>query len=161
MQPKTIVLASDHAGFKLKEVVKKFLTDKGYKIDDVGAFEYIEGDDYPEYMVKAGRRILEDIKNETKAIIFGGSGQGEAIVANRFPGVRAVVWYGQPDDSEMRDETIKKSREHNDANVLSIGAWFVQKNEAEVLRSIELWLNTPFSNEERHARRIEEIDSIE
>jgi ribose 5-phosphate isomerase B len=103
-------------------------------------------------MVRAAMRIVEDPEN-TRAIIFGMSGQGEAIVANRFPGVRAAVWYGGP------DEIIRLSREHNDANVLSIGAHFVTSD--EMIAAVKLWLATPFSGEERHKRRIEEIDSIE
>jgi ribose 5-phosphate isomerase B len=149
----TLILASDHAGFSLKESIKKFLQDKGYSIDDVGAHSLIPDDDYPEYMSRAGMKVAADLKGETKAIIFGHSGQGEAVVANRFPGVRAVVYYGG------NESIIKLSREHNDANVLSIGAGFVSEEEAK--KAIELWLVTPFSGEERHARRIEEIDSIE
>jgi ribose 5-phosphate isomerase B len=148
-----IILASDHAGFKLKEAVKSFLQEKGYNIEDVGARKFADGDDYPEYMVKAAKKISMDMKGEKKAIIFGGSGQGEAMVANRFPGVRAAVWYG--DNTEI----LKLSREHNDANVLSIGARFVSEESAK--EAVALWLETPFSGEERHQRRIEEIDSIE
>jgi ribose 5-phosphate isomerase B len=101
-------------------------------------------------------RVVEDPEN-TRAIIFGMSGQGEAMVANRFPGVRAAVWYGGSDS--VSREIIKLSREHNDANVLSIGAHFVGKE--EMIEAVKLWLSTPFSSEERHKRRIEEIDSIE
>src|SRR3954462_1038217 len=90
----TIILAADHAGFELKEAIKKFLEEKAYKVDDVGAHKYEEGDDYPVYMTKAAMKVAEDLEGNTKAIIFGGSGQGEAMVANRFPGVRAAVWYG-------------------------------------------------------------------
>lgn len=148
-----IILATDHAGFKLKEAVKAFLTEKGYAVEDVGAHKYDKDDDYPVYMVKAAMKVAEDMDGKTKAIIFGGSGQGEAMVANRFPGVRAAVWYG------MTEEILTRSREHNDANVLSIGAWFVPEQEAK--KGIELWLSTHFSEEERHKRRIKEIDSIE
>lgn len=149
----TIILASDHAGFAHKEAIKKFLQDKGVAILDVGAHELVEGDDYPTYMAAAALKVAEDAKGETRAIIFGGSGQGEAMVANRFPGVRAAVWYGG------NDEIIKLSREHNDANILSIGARFVSEDEAK--NAVELWLATPFSGDERHQRRIGQIDSIE
>lgn len=153
MKNTTIILASDHAGFAHKEAVKKFLQEKGTTVLDVGAHEPIEGDDYPTYMAAAAIKVAEDMKGETKAIIFGGSGQGEAMVANRFPGVRAVVWYGGSMD------IVKLSREHNDANVLSIGARFV--SEEEVLKAVELWLATAFSRDERHVRRIGQIDAIE
>ena len=158
----TIILAADHAGFELKESVRLFLQEKGYKIEDVGAFEYKEGDDYPEYMAKAARKIAANISGELKAILFGGSGQGEAMVVNRFPGVRAAVWYGNSGGASKNGSTaisdiVKLSREHNDANILSIGARFV--NEDETKKAVELWLGTPFSGEENHKRRIAQIDS--
>ena len=148
-----IILASDHAGFKLKEAVRSFLQSKNYTVEDVGAHEFVDGDDYPVYMTAAAMRVAQDLKGETKAVIFGGSGQGEAMVANRFPGVRATVWYGG------NEEIIKLSREHNDANILSIGARFVSEEEAK--KAVDLWLATSFSGDERHARRNKEIDSIE
>jgi len=149
----SIILASDHAGFALKETVKTFLQGKKYSVLDVGAHEFVDGDDYPQYMAAAALKVAEDLKGETKAIIFGKSGQGEAIMANRFPGVRAAVYYGG------NDEILKLSREHNDANILSIGAGFLDESQAK--KAVELWLSTPFSGEEKHARRNEEIDSIE
>ena len=148
-----IILAADHAGFALKEAVKTFLAAEGYQVLDVGAHELIDGDDYPVYMTAAAMKVAEDLSCSTKAIIFGGSGQGEAIVANRFPGVRAVVWYGG------NEEVLEFTRKDNDANVLSIGARFVDDKTA--CHVIELWLTTPFSGEERHKRRIEQIDNIE
>ena len=144
-----IILASDHAGFELKENIKKFLLDNKYEIEDVGAFTYDENDDYPQYMHKAGELVSES-DGRDKAIIFGGSGQGEAMVANKIKGIRATEWYGGNMD------IIRLSREHNDANVLSIGAGFVTEEEAE--KAIKIWLETNFSGEERHARRIAEID---
>lgn len=148
-----IILAADHAGFALKEAVKTFLLAEGYQVLDVGAHEQIEGDDYPVYMTAAAMKVVEDLSGSTKAIIFGGSGQGEAMVANRFPGVRAAVWYGGNED------LVELSRQHNDANILSIGARFVDDKTA--CHVIELWLTTPFSGEERHKRRIDQMDSIE
>ncbi len=148
-----IILAADHAGFRLKETVKSFLQEKGYEIEDVGAGEFKEDDDYPEYMIKAAMKVVEDASGGIKAVIFGGSGQGEAMVANRFPGARACVWYG----GDM--EVLKASRNDNDSNMLSIGARFV--DEQGLKRAVELWLSTPFSNEERHKRRIGQMDSIE
>ncbi len=153
MQKQTIIVAADHAGFKLKETIKAFLEKKDYTVLDVGAHALVEADDYPVYMADAAMKVASDMKGATKAILFGGSGQGEAIMANRFPGVRAVVWYGG------NEEIVTLSREHNDANILSIGARFV--TDAEATEAVETWLTTPFSNEERHARRISQIDSIE
>ncbi|MEI6057816.1 MAG: RpiB/LacA/LacB family sugar-phosphate isomerase [bacterium] len=167
---KKIVLATDHAGFAMKEVIKTFLQGKGYTIDDLGAHTLVADDDYPRYMAKAGLKIAEDTTGELKAIIFGHSGQGEAMVANRFPGVRAAVYYGGPvggvdgigmkgSMTEKSQEVLRLSREHNDANVLSIGAYFVTETEAK--EAVTLWLATAFSGDERHVRRIQEMDSIQ
>lgn len=144
---KTIVLATDHAGFELKEHVKKFLLEKGFEIKDFGALEYDALDDYPDFVIPASKFIS---KNKLIGIIFGGSGQGEAIAANRIKGTRAVVFYNGPDD------IIKLSRSHNNANILSIGARFVDKRRAEEI--INLWLSTTFE-EGRHQKRINKLDS--
>ncbi len=147
-----IILAADHAGFALKQEVKSYLESEGHTILDKGAHELVPEDDYPVYMSQAALEVAKDLEGETKAIIFGGSGQGEAMVANRFPGVRAAVWYGG------NTEIITLSREHNNANILSIGARFVSAEEAK--KAVKLWLDTPFSHEEKHERRIELIDNI-
>ena len=118
---KTIVLATDHAGFKLKEHVKRFLTEKGYDIKDFGALEYDGLDDYPDFILPAAKYISE---HKLIGIIFGGSGQGEAMAANRIKGIRAAVFYNGP------NEIIELSRLHNNANILSIGARFVSSQEA-------------------------------
>lgn len=144
-----IYLATDHAGFALKESIKKWLDEWEYDYEDVGAFEYDEQDDYPDFMHLAAEAVSEDPKKR-RAIILGGSGQGEAIVANRYKGVRAAVYTG----GDM--EVAKLSREHNDANVLSLGARFV--TEYETKNVVRLWLDTPFSGDERHKRRIKKID---
>lgn len=144
---KTIVLATDHAGFDLKEHVKKFLLEKGFEIKDFGALKYDSQDDYPDFIIPASKFISE---NKLIGIIFGGSGQGEAIAANRIKGTRAVVFYNGPDD------IIKLSRSHNNANVLSIGARFVDNQRAEEI--INLWLSTTFE-EGRHQKRINKLDS--
>ena len=144
---KTIVLATDHAGFKLKEHVKRFLTEKGYDIKDFGALEYDGLDDYPDFILPAAKYISE---HKLIGIIFGGSGQGEAMAANRIKGVRAAVFYNGP------NEIVELSRLHNNANILSIGARFV--NNQEVEKVIELWLSTDFE-EGRHEKRINKLDS--
>ena len=151
----TIYLASDHAGYALKEAVKKFLIEQGYAIEDCGAFSFDQNDDYPDFIKKAAGAVSKnpesrgDLSRACRGILFGKAGQGGRKVANRYKGVRAVVYYG----SEI--EIIKLSREHNDANMLSIGAWFVKEKEA--LKAIKLWLETVFSGETRHQRRIDKI----
>ena len=148
----TIVWASDHAGFALKNSVKEMLEKEGYKILDVGAHTLVPEDDYPVYISAGALKVAEDLSGNTKAIIFGGSGQGEAIVANRYHHIRAIVYAGG------NLELVKLGKEHNDANVLSIGARFVSFNEA--IQAINLFLNTSFSHEERHAERVIQIDEI-
>ena len=144
---KTIVLATDHAGFELKEHVKKFLIKKGYDIKDFGALEYDKLDDYPDFILPAAKYISE---HKLIGIIFGGSGQGEAMAANRINGIRAAVFYNGP------NEIVELSRLHNNANILSIGARFVSNQEVE--KVIELWLSTDFE-EGRHEKRINKLDS--
>jgi ribose 5-phosphate isomerase B len=144
---KTIVLATDHAGFELKEHVKRFLSKKGYNIKDFGALEYDALDDYPDFILPAAKYISE---HKLIGIIFGGSGQGEAIAANRIKGIRAAVFYNGP------DEIVELSRLHNNSNILSIGARFVSNQEVE--KVIELWLSTDFE-EGRHEKRINKLDS--
>ena len=144
---KTIVLATDHAGFELKEHVKRFLKEKGYDIKDFGALEYNGLDDYPDFILPAAKYISE---HKLIGIIFGGSGQGEAMAANRINGIRAAVFYNGP------DEIVELSRLHNNANILSIGARFVNNQEAE--KVIDLWLSTYFE-EGRHEKRVNKLDS--
>lgn len=164
----TIYLATDHAGFQLKEVIKKFLSESGYEVKDFGAFSLDPEDDYPDFIKLAAEAVSECEKSspsvtsgqKCRAVIFGGSGQGEAMVANRYKNVRAVVYYGpayaKASAGKGPDEIIKLSREHNNANVLSLGARFLKEDEA--LKVVELWLSTSFSGEERHLRRIKKID---
>lgn len=144
-----IFLGADHAGYALKEAVKLLLRRIGYSVSDEGAFGYDEADDYTDFIKIVSRQVASN-PDEDRGIIFGGSGQGEAMVANRFPGVRAAVYYGGPDD------IVTLSRQHNDANVLSIGARFVETKQA--IAAVRLWLGTPFLGEERHRRRITKID---
>jgi len=140
-----IYLASDHAGFELKEILRVYVEELGYETEDCGALAYDAGDDYPEYIRQAAQKVSNN-SQESKAIILGGSGQGEAMVANRYPNVRATVYYGGS------EEIITLSREHNDANVLSLGARFLSTEDAKHV--VKTWLSTAFSNEERHVRRI-------
>lgn len=146
-----IYLATDHAGFELKEKLKIYLQGLGYEIKDFGAFSYDENDDYPDLVREAAKAVAND-PEQSRGIVLGGSGQGEAIVANRFNGIRAVVYYGKD------EKIIPLSREHNNANILSLGARFL--NEEEAKRVVKLWLETEFKGEERHVRRIQKIDNL-
>ena len=163
-----LYLASDHAGFELKEKVKTFLNEKGFDVTDCGAAEFNKDDDYPDFISKAAEAVSKDPEN-SKALIFGGSGQAEAMVANKYDRVRcalfyaAIVPFGAADvtggKSEDPLEMIRLTREHNNANVLSIGARFV--DEDMVKKAVTQWLETTFKNEERHVRRIEKISKLE
>ena len=142
-----IHLATDHAGLELKEKVKLYLSDLNYEVIDHGAYEYDALDDYPDFIFPCANAVSND--PESKGIILGGSGQGEAMAANRVKGVRAAVFYNGP------DEIIKLSRQHNNANILSLGARFM--SEEEMYKIIEVWLSTDFASG-RHQRRIEKLD---
>ncbi len=146
---KTIILGADHAGFELKEQIKKFLKSAGYVVEDEGSFVLTEGDDYPEICKIVSKRVSAE-PLVYQGILFGGSGQGEAITANRFTGVRAVVYYGGDEN------IIKLSRDHNNANILSLGARFLNTEQAQ--KVVTLWLATSFSGDERHIRRLQKID---
>ena len=142
-----IHLATDHAGLDLKNSIKEYLSDKGHDITDHGAYEYDALDDYPDYIFPCARAVAAD--TESRGIILGGSGQGEAMAANRIKGCRAAVFYNRP------VEIVKLSREHNNANILSLGARFMSQE--EICDVIEMWLVEPFEGG-RHQRRIEKLD---
>ncbi len=149
MKPK-IYFATDHAGFELKNILMSFVSQElEYEVIDCGAYTYDSTDDYPDLITIAAKKISNSPKD--MAIILGGSGQGEAIVANRFPQVRAVVYYGG------QESVLQSSREHNDANVLSLGARFINEDEAK--NAVRKWLEIDFSGDQRHIRRIKKIDN--
>lgn len=143
-----IHLAADHAGYKLKEAIKKWLAGSGHQVKDHGAFSYDKRDDYPDFMKPAAQAVARDPR--ARGVVIGGTGQGEAIVCNRVRGVRAAVYYG------LSPKVIKLSREHNDANVLALAGFLL--SEKEGLAVVELWLKTPFSGAIRHKRRIKKLD---
>ncbi len=147
----TLHIATDHAGFSLKREVVLWLQSEGYSVVDHGAHNLDEGDDFPDFIGKAARAVSQNSAH-AKAVIFGGSGQGEAMAANRFPHVRATVYYGGD------ERIVTLSREHNDANVLSIGARFVTVEEAK--RVITLWLQTSFDGQEKRERRNQKIEKL-
>ena len=146
-----IHLACDHAGFESKEMVRQWLEGSDIAVVDHGATSHDELDDFPDFISKAAQAVSTN-PALARAIIFGGSGQGEAMVANRYPHVRATVYYGG-------DESIVMlSRQHNDANILSIGARFVDAETTK--RVISLWLAEPFSRDEKYERRNQKIERI-
>lgn len=147
----TVYLASDHAGFALKEKLKYFLARLGYRCEDVGPFTLEPLDDYPDYLIPAAQKVAR--QKGSFGIVMGGSGQGEGMVANKVRGIRAAVYYGG------NLEIVRLSRNHNDANVLALGARFV--SEAEAKKAVKLWLETPFSGEVRHKRRLQKITLFE
>jgi len=163
-----VYFAADHAGFALKEQLITFVrelavpgTDQGYNLEDFGAYEFDADDDYPDYVQLAAAAVARE--SGARAIIFGASGQGEAIVANRVAGVRAVVYYGEPSvqqtDADGEDlGMIASTRTHNDSNVLSLAARFLTLKEAQM--AVQLWLETGFEGGERHVRRIAKIDLV-
>lgn len=140
-----LVFASDHAGFALKQDLIGFTQSLGYETQDLGPHQLTPDDDYPDFVSLVANSVSRS-PNELRGIVIGGSGQGEAMVANRYKGVRAAVYYGGSID------VIRLSREHNDANVLSLGARLLAPLQAR--EALKLWLSTPFSGEERHIRRI-------
>lgn len=146
-----VYLATDHAGFELKEKIKTYLQKEGYEVEDCGAHTLDPEDDYPDFISKAAQAVSKDPQG--KGIILGGSGQGEAIAANKFPNVRAAVYYGS------QEQMPALTRQHNDSNILSLGARFLKEEDAN--SAVKLFLETSFTNEERHIRRIEKIKDLE
>jgi len=139
-----IAIGTDHAGYGLKEKLIPFLQGGGHEVIDCGAFGYDRNDDYPDFVTPAAEKVAN---GEAEAgIVLGYSGQGEAIASNKVTGIRAVVYYGGS------KELITLSREHNNANVLSLGAHFIDEDLAK--DAVVLWLATSFNGEERHVRRI-------
>ncbi|MFA6585586.1 MAG: RpiB/LacA/LacB family sugar-phosphate isomerase [Candidatus Paceibacterota bacterium] len=155
-----IFIGTDHAGYVLKEKLVSFLKAQGHEVIDEGAYVYDEDDDYPDFVSKVAREVSKDPNsNRVRGIILGGTGQGEAIVANRFPHVRAIVYYGRAKAVvENESGILARSRNHNDANILSLGArYFTEEDMVEI---VNYWLNAPFSEGERHIRRLGKIDAI-
>lgn len=142
-----IFIGSDHAGFELKQKLIPYIQSLGYEVIDKGAYALDAQDDYPDFIIPVAEEVAKD--PSSRGIILGGSGQGEAMVANRVSGVRAAVYYGGPVD------IVKLSREHNDANILSLGARFMSEHVAQT--ALKLWLETDFSADERHVRRIKKV----
>lgn len=155
-----IHLAADHAGFDMKEFLKVALVERGHVVIDHGAAHMNPADDYPDVVLPCARAVSRD--EGSFGVVIGASGQGEAIAANRIPGVRAVVYYGnvsevQVDARGVSLDIIASTRAHNNANMLSLGARFISLDDA--LSVVLTWLDTPFSGEDRHAVRNHKIDN--
>jgi len=156
----TVYFATDHAGFELKNILIAYVRDElGYAVEDCGAHTFDPEDDYPTFIARAAQEVSAH-PEDRRAIILGGSGQGEAMCANRFQGVRAGVFYGhtgtQTDAGGETLDMIASLRMHNNANILSLGARFLSPHEAQ--EAVRVFLTTSFEPLERHVRRITELD---
>ena len=144
-----VYLGSDHAGFELKAHLIAHLTASGHEAIDCGASTFDAEDDYPPYVMLAAARVADD--PGSKGIVLGGSGNGEAIAANKIRGIRCALAFSE--------DTARLAREHNDANVLSLGARMYDEETAT--RYVDIFLSTAFSGESRHVRRIGELTAYE
>lgn len=155
-----VYLASDHAGFQLKEALTPFLREAGHEVEDCGALSLQPEDDYPDFILPCARKVAQD--PGSFGIILGASGQGEAMAANRVPGARCAVYYG-PAGQEQTDAAgatlslLASVRAHNDANMLSLGARFLSLEQAQ--GAVASFLAATFGHEERHVRRIGKLDA--
>ena len=154
-----ILVGADHRGYAHKDKLVPYLLGLGHEVEDKGAFEYNEDDDYSDFIIPVAREVSKR-PNDVRGIVLGGSGQGEAMTANKFRNVRAAVYYGQGQCVVPEDgiSIIKLSRADNDANVLSLGARFI--TEQEMFDVVKEWLETPFKNEEKYKRRNLKMDRI-
>jgi ribose 5-phosphate isomerase B len=144
-----VYLGSDHAGYELKSHLVNYLAKQGYEVVDVGPHVYDPEDDYPAFCLNTGAKVVAD--EGSLGIVIGGSGNGEQIAANKIAGVRsALAW---------KVEIAQLARQHNDSNVLAIGARQHTLDEASAMA--EAFLTTPFSGNERHARRIAQLAEYE
>jgi ribose 5-phosphate isomerase B len=155
-----IFIAADHAGFRLKAALSEHLGLHGYDVEDCGALEYDPEDDYPDFVTPFAQKVAAT--PGSFGIVCGGSGQGEAMCANRVQGVRAAVFYGQMRVSDALDreggfsedgyDAVRLPRRHNNANILSLGARFISPVEAD--EAVRVFLNTVYTADERHVRRL-------
>lgn len=162
-----IALSTDHAGLEFIKLLEKYLQAQGHDCLYFGPSSYIADDDYPDFIFPAAKSLAGG--QCELGIIMGGSGQGESIAANRVPGVRCAVYYGKAtplatidvDGSGPLDEyeIIRLSRQHNNSNMLSLAARFLDFE--EIKKVVDIWLNTSFSGAERHRRRIDKLDVLD
>lgn len=144
-----IFIASDHGGFYLKEELKNYLKKKGHQVKDFGAHQYDRNDDYPAFVFPLAHAISKD--KRALGIILGRSGNGEIIAANKIKGIYAALC--------LSERLARRAREHNNANVISLGAEYVTPTAAK--RIVEAFIKTPFSQASRHRRRVQAISNYE
>lgn len=144
-----VYLGCDHAGFELKNILVTHLTEAGHEVQDMGAHVYDKDDDYPKFCIAAAEGVRSD--PGSLGIVIGGSGNGEQIAANKVPGIRAALAYNT--------ETAALARQHNDAQVIGIGARM--NTEQEAIAIVDTFIATPFSGEPRHQRRIDQLTEYE
>ncbi|WP_336651179.1 MULTISPECIES: ribose-5-phosphate isomerase [unclassified Leucobacter] len=148
-----IHVATDHAGLEFSQQLQQHLRDRGFEVIDHGPEAYDALDDYPSFCINAAVGVARDERDGVDAlgVVFGGSGNGEQMAANKVEGIRAaLVW---------NESTAQLAREHNNANVISIGAR--QHDVADAIRFIDLFIDTPFTGDERHVRRIGQLGEYE
>ena len=145
-----IFIAADHAGFYLKKQLIQYLGVKGYEVEDCGAYEMNEKDDYPDFIIPCAKKVFND--TGSLGVVIGGSGNGEQIAANKVKGIRAALYNGG------KAEIAKLAREHNDANILSLGARFITPDDAK--RAVTAWLEAEFEGG-RHQTRVNKIKEYE
>lgn len=146
----TIFIASDHAGFKLKEKIREFLTKQKYQVEDLGNHNLSPNDDYPDYAEKVAKAVQKNLKSN-EGILLCGTGQGVCMTANKFKGIRAALGYSIA--------AAKQSRAHGDSNVLCLSGKSLSTELAKKI--ITAWLKENFSGEARHKRRLQKIKIIE
>lgn len=144
-----VYLGADHGGFDLKEELKKYLSELGYELTDLGAHNLDPNDDYTDFVIPVAQKVAQDPQN--RGIVIGRSGQGEAIATNKIKGIRAAVCFSE--------EMARRTRDHNNSNILSLGADFIDTETTKTI--VKAFLETPFSGEERHVRRLKKIEEIE
>lgn len=144
-----VYIGADHAGYNLKEELKAFLTDAGHTVEDVGAHSLDPDDDYPDFIIPVAEKVVGD--SGSAGIVIGRFGNGEVIASNKVKGVRAAL--------STNVLMAQKAREHNNANVLALGAEYQTSQEAKEI--VRAFLETPFSAEERHTRRLDKISDYE
>lgn len=144
-----VYLGADHGGFEFKEEIKKYLSEHGVDTEDMGANSLNLDDDYTDFVIPVARKVA--FTPDSLGIIIGRSGNGEAIAANKIDGIRAALC--------LNETMAQKAKDHNNANILSLGADYISLEDAKKI--VQKFLDTPFSNEERHLRRLKKIEELE